>query len=76
MKHFKYFIGLNLFEDSIINLLFQMRIPSPGPSWTPKSPFFFFPFAVQFLPRGRLEFGALSQSQCLLSLSAISPVPH
>ena len=54
-----------------------MRIPTESRSiLDSQKSFLFFPFAVQFLPRGRLEFGALSQSQSLLPLAAVSPVPR
>ena len=44
MNYFKYFIGLKLFEDSIINLLFQIRLPTePRSTLDFQNPFLFFP---------------------------------
>ena len=53
MKHFKYFIGLNLFEDSVINLLFQMRIPTESRSiLDSQKSFLLFPLCSPVLAQG------------------------
>lgn len=44
MNHFKYFIDMNLFEDSIINLVFQIRLPTePRSTLDFQKPFLFSP---------------------------------